>query len=142
MKKVVGFITGLALAGSATAAFAHHGTSVSYDMEHQWTTDATVVTFTYANPHPRMVFVRMNERGQSEQWESELISNPSMMMRQGWSRTRSNEALKPGSKVKLTVSTSKANPRQVVVRNIQNAAGEYIVMNAGPPGAAAQPAAR
>src|SRR4051812_43202612 len=100
MNKLVGLVAGLALAGSATAAFAHHGTSVSYDMEHPWTTEATVVSFTYANPHPRMVFVRTNERGQSEQWESELISNPSAMMRQGWSRPRSNEALKAGTKVK------------------------------------------
>lgn len=140
MNKAVGLIAALATVGFATAAFAHHGTSVSYDMEHPWTTDATVVEFSYSNPHPRLVFLRTNDRGQSEQWDSELISNPSAMVRQGWNRVRANEALKPGTKVKLTVSTSKANPRQVVVRNIQNAAGEYIVMNAGPPGAQARPA--
>ncbi len=31
---------------------AHHGSSISYDMEHIWTTKATVTAFHYANPHP------------------------------------------------------------------------------------------
>lgn len=109
-------------------ASAHHGTSVSYDMANPWTTDAVVVEFTYANPHPRLTFDRTNDKGEAEHWDSELISNPSMMMRIGWNRTRSTEALKPGTKVKLTLSTSKANPRSAVVRAIQNEAGEYIVM--------------
>lgn len=132
MNKIFASVAGAALALSATAALAHHGTSVSYDMDHPWTTDATVVEFTYSNPHPRMIFVRTNDKGQSEQWESELISNPSMMMRAGWNRTRTAEALKAGSKVKLTLSTSKANPRAAVVRSIQNQAGQYIVMGNGP----------
>lgn len=137
MKWIMAALAGGAVVCAATTAFAHHGTSVSYDMDHPWTTDATVVEFVYSNPHPRLTFVRMNDRGQSEQWESELVSNPSMMMRAGWNRPRSTEALKSGTKVRLTLSTSKANPRAAVVRNIQNAAGQYIVMNAGPPGAAA-----
>lgn len=131
---------------TATAAFtfmasslvsAHHGTSVSYDMNNPWTTEATVVEFTYSNPHPRLVFDRTNEQGEVEHWDSELISNPSMMMRVGWNRTKSIEALKPGTKVKLTLSTSKSNPRSAVVRAIHNQAGEPIVMapnNARPEG--------
>lgn len=117
----------LAMAGIASA---HHGTSVSYDMVNPWTTDAVVVEFTYANPHPRLVFDRTSDKGEKEHWDSELISNPSMMMRAGWNRTKSTDALKPGTKVKLTLSTSKANPRSAVVRAIQNEAGEYIVMAA------------
>lgn len=133
MKKIIASIAGVALAAAATAASAHHGTSVSYDMDHPWTTEATVVEFTYSNPHPRLTFVRTNDKGQAEQWETELISNPSMMMRVGWNRVRTAEALKAGTKVKLTLSTSKANPRAAVVRSIQNQAGQYIVMSNGPP---------
>jgi hypothetical protein len=33
-------------------AGAHHGSSISYDMEHIWTTKATATEFHYANPHP------------------------------------------------------------------------------------------
>lgn len=109
-------------------ASAHHGTSVSYDMNNPWKTDAVVVEFTYANPHPRLVFDRTNDKGEVERWDSELISNPSMMMRVGWNRTKSLEAMKPGTKVRLTLSTSKANPRSAVVRAIENEAGEPIVM--------------
>lgn len=123
----IAIVTVLSMAGTVSA---HHGTSVSYDMTNPWTTDAVVVEFTYSNPHPRLVFDRTNEKGEMEHWDSELISNPSMMMRAGWNRPKSVDALKPGTKVKLTLSTSKANPRSAVVRAIQNEAGEFIVMGA------------
>lgn len=131
MNRVLGSLGGIILAASATAALAHHGTYISYDMTKPWTTDATVVEFVYTNPHPRLIFEKANERGQTERWESELISNASMMMRQGWNRSRSLEALKPGTKVKLTLATSKTNPRSAVVRAIQNQAGQFVVMGAG-----------
>lgn len=114
--------------GMTSVAFAHHGTSISYDMNNPWKTVAEVVEFTYSNPHPRLTFTRTNEKGEVEHWDSELITNPSRMMRLGWNRTRSSDALKPGTKVTLTLSTSRANPRSAVVRAIQDEAGEYIVM--------------
>lgn len=141
MNRIIASLGGVAVFACAGGASAHHGTSISYDMDHPWTTDATVEEFFYGNPHPRLSFARTNEKGQVEHWEAELISNPSMMMRQGWNRPKSVEALKTGTKVKLTLSTSKANPRAAVVRSIQNAAGQYIVMSNGPPnGIVADPA--
>ena len=126
------FVFGIAaMLFAVTGASAHHGTSISY-LNETWKTDAVVVKFTYANPHPRLIFDRTNERGEVEHWESELISNPSGMMRRGWNKTRSEEAMKQGTKVRLTLSTSKANPRSAVIRGIENMNGEPIVTGGGP----------
>ena len=55
---------------------AHHGSGISYDMEHLWKTKATVVEFKYANPHPWLVFDRTNDKGETEHWTAELVTNP------------------------------------------------------------------
>jgi hypothetical protein len=55
---------------------AHHGSGISYDMEHLWNTKATVVEFKYANPHPWLVFDRTNDKGETEHWTAELVTNP------------------------------------------------------------------
>src|SRR5262245_25441916 len=102
----------------AGVASAHHGTTVSYDMEHQFLTDATVVSYTFANPHPRMVFDRVNEKGEVERWDCEGAGNPSMIVRWGWSRAEIEKALQPGSKVKLGVRRSKANPKAGIVMEV------------------------
>ena len=48
----------LALTGFAATAGAHHGSSISYDIDKLWTTWATVTEFRYMNPHPTMTFDR------------------------------------------------------------------------------------
>src|SRR5437764_5463358 len=87
---------------------AHHGSGISYDMEHLWTTKATVVEFKYANPHPWLVFDRMNDKGEVEHWTAELVTKPTFLLRAGWTKTRSMEAMKPGAVVELRLGTSKA----------------------------------
>ena len=37
---------------------AHHGSAISYDTTHLWSTWATVTSFNYQNPHPTMMFDR------------------------------------------------------------------------------------
>src|SRR5438874_12369125 len=86
---------GFCLAVSAAAA-AHHGTQISYDMEHPWTTKAVMTGFVYANPHPTGSFDRTDEKGKVEHWKFEIGTNPSFMIRAGWTKTRSMEAMKPG----------------------------------------------
>ena len=87
---------------------AHHGSAISYDTENLWTTWATVTEFSYKNPHPTMTFDRKTKDGKVEHWVSELLTNPSVLARAGWTRGRSIEALKPGTRVKLYVGTSRA----------------------------------
>src|SRR5438477_8000797 len=92
----------LCVLASTAPMFAHHGSGISYDMEHLWTTKATVTEFKYANPHPWLEFDRVNDKGEKEHWTAELITNPTFLLRAGWTKARSLEALKPGTIVELT----------------------------------------
>jgi hypothetical protein len=116
--------TGLALI--AFAAGAHHGSSISYDTSNLWTTWATVTQFNYLNPHPTMTFDRVVGDGEVEHWVAELLTNPSTMARQGWTRGRTLDALVPGTRVKLSLATSRAGGFSGIVMKIEDEAGGVI----------------
>ncbi len=97
-----------ALLAAASAARAHHGSAISYDTTHLWSTWATVTQFSYQNPHPTMTFDRTTKDGMVEHWVAELLTNPSVLARAGWTRGKSVDALKTGTRVKLFVGTSRA----------------------------------
>jgi len=124
---------GLALA--TQTAGAHHGSSISYNMDNRWTTWATVTQFNYLNPHPTMTFDRTVDGGDVEHWVAELLTNPSTMARQGWTRRRTLDALAPGTRVKLTLATSRAGGFSGIVLRIEDANGESIAGGFGGPGA-------
>jgi hypothetical protein len=116
-------------------AGAHHGSSISYDMDNHWTTWATVTQFNYLNPHPTMTFDRTVDGGDVEHWVAELLTNPSTMARQGWTRRRTLDALAPGTRVKLTLATSRAGGFSGIVLRIEDSSGESIAGGFGRPGA-------
>lgn len=105
----------------------HHGSSISYDMDHLWKTKATVTRFEYKNPHPWMYFDRTNEKGEVEHWTAEFLTNPSFLIRAGWTKARSLEALKPGTVVELELGTGRAGGTTACIRTIWNTKGEIIV---------------
>ena len=121
------FSLGAGLVLLTASAWAHHGSAISYDTGHLWTTWATVTEFNYLNPHPSMLFDRTLKDGTVEHWVSELLTNPSMLARAGWTKSRSVEALKPGTKVKLYIGTSRAGGFSGIVMKIENEKGESIV---------------
>ncbi len=123
--KSFGLVAGLFLVSAL--AWAHHGTGTSYDTNHVWTTWATVVEFRYLNPHPSLQFERTDKNGKVERWESEAGDNPSQLARAGWTKSRSMEALKPGTRVKLYLSTARAGGYTAVVEKIENEKGEGIL---------------
>jgi hypothetical protein len=110
-----------------TSVWAHHGSAISYDTQHLWTTWATVAEFNYLNPHPSMMFDRTTKDGKVEHWVSELLTNPSALARAGWTKSRSVEALKPGTRVKLWIGTSRVGGSSGIVMKIENEKGENIV---------------
>jgi len=116
----------LFLLGLAVSASAHHGSSISYDTAKMWTSWATIVQFNYMNPHPTMTFERTVEGGVVEAWGSELLTNPSMLARQGWTKRKSEEALAPGTRVKLTLATSRAGGFNAIVMAMESESGEPI----------------
>ncbi len=111
--------------------WAHHGSAISYDTAHLWTTKATVVEFRYANPHPSLFFDRTDKNGNVEHWVSELLTNPSALARAGWTKGRSEAVLKPGTVVKLYVGTSRVGGFSGIVMKIENEQGENIVGERG-----------
>ena len=111
--------------------FAHHGSGISYDMEHLWTTKATVTEFKYANPHPWLEFDRVNDKGEKEHWTAELITNPTFLLRAGWTKARSLEALKPGTVVELTLGTARVGGLNGCIRTIRSETGELLVNSGG-----------
>jgi hypothetical protein len=74
-----------------------------------------------------MTWDRTTKDGKVEHWVSELLTNPSELVRAGWTKSRSNEALKPGTRVKLYVGTSRAGGFSGIVMKLENEKGENIV---------------
>lgn len=105
---------------------AHHGTGISYEAD-TWTTKATIVSFKYINPHPFIEFTRVNEKGETEHWSGDFATNPSFLIRNGWTKSRSEAALKAGTVVDLTLSTSRAGGTSGLIRQVRNDKGELVV---------------
>lgn len=124
-------LLGATLALAAVAATAHHGSSISYNTDNQWTTWAVVTQFNYLNPHPTMTFERTVDGDLVEHWVAELLTNPSTMARQGWTRQRTLDALTPGTRVRLTLATSRAGGFSGIVMGITDENGEAVAGRGG-----------
>jgi hypothetical protein len=134
MRKTIATLL-VAVGMTAGAAVAHHGSAISYDTANLWSTWVTVTQFNYLNPHPTMTFDRTVGNGEVEHWVSEILSNPSTMARQGWTRKRTVDALAPGTRVRLTLGTSRAGGFSAIVMRMENEAGEAIGGGFAGPGA-------
>jgi hypothetical protein len=85
--------------------FAHHGTSVTYQVDKTITLTGTVTEFAYVYPHPQLYFDVKDDKGVVQHWGSEFGPTPMMMknMHVGWSR----ESIKPGDTVVITCNPHK-----------------------------------
>ena len=90
-----GGVVGLTFLTGVPAA--HHGTNINYDRSKQWTAHAVVTEFRYINPHAQLFFDVTDEKGEVAHYSGELLPNPAMLIRGGWTRKRSTEALRYGS---------------------------------------------
>jgi len=121
------------LIAAAPAAFAHHGTLIAYDRGKQWTSDAVVTSFHYANPHPQIFFDIRNAQGSVEHWSAELLPNPAALLRNGWTKARSTEALKAGTPVKVTIAPARAGGMVGLLMKITDANGTELLKDDGVP---------
>ena len=113
-------------------AVAHHGSAISYDTEHLWTTWATMTSFNYKNPHPTMTYDRKLKDGTVEHWVGESVAPPATLARTGWSRQRAVEELKPGTRVKLWLGTARVGGMSAIVQRLENEKGEELLVGLGP----------
>lgn len=134
---------GVALALTTAPSQAHHGTLVSYDRDQQWTREAVVTRFNYANPHPQIFFDVTDDQGNVVHWSGELLPNPAGLLRVGWTKARSLQALAPGTKINITIAPARAGGVVGLVLRIKSLDGADLVSDSVPyPEPAAAPAAQ
>jgi hypothetical protein len=126
------FLAALWLAAPAARAVAHHGTLVSYDRDKQWTSEAVVTRFNYANPHPQIFFDVVDEGGNVVHWSGELLPNPAGLLRVGWTKARSLQALAPGTTINITIAPARAGGVVGLVLGIRSLEGTDIVSDTVP----------
>ena len=113
---------------------AHHGTNISYDRSKQFTAQAVVTEFQYRNPHPELHVDVKDDKGAVVSWSLELLPNPAQLIRNGWSRAKANEAMKPGTAVVVTIAPSKAGGVVGLLLRVTTPSGEELVTGGGGPG--------
>jgi len=136
MKTACAAVMVTALTLSAAPLLAHHGTNINYDRSKQWTKKAVVTEFKYVNPHAQLFFDVTDDKGSVTHWSGELLPNPAQLLRNGWTRKRSTEAMQFGTKIVVTVAPSRAGGEAVLVLKIENENGEELLAggpNAGGP---------
>ena len=111
--------------------FAHHGTNISYDRSKAWTSKAVVTEFRYVNPRPQLFFDVTDEKGTVTNWGAELLPNPAQLIKNGWSKKRSMEALMPGTVITVSIAPSKAGGVVGLLLKAVNDKGEELVPGGG-----------
>jgi hypothetical protein len=107
--------------------FAHHGTGISYDASKPMTIELTVTEFRYSNPHPQLYGDAQGAGGKVEHWGFEIAPNIAQLIKSGWSKKRSLEALAPGTKVTVEYSPSRAGGTVGLLQRVKNAKGEQLL---------------
>ena len=127
MRKVF-FVAVLAIGLVLTSLpmLAHHGTGISYDGTQSKTLNLTVTEFRYSNPHPQL-YGDAQAGGKVEHWGFEIAPNIAQLIKAGWSKKRSLEALAPGTKVTVEYSPSRAGGTVGLLRTVKNAKGEQLL---------------
>jgi len=95
------FAVVVGLLGVSAPLFAHHGTA-AFETEKTIDLKATVVEWSWANPHCLLQFDVKGDDGQMVRWVAET-QNPVTQANAGWSKT----SFKPGDQVTVTVLPSK-----------------------------------
>ena len=124
MLALVSLTVGLLLLSVPTLA--HHGTNISYDRSVTVTVEGVVTGFRYINPHPPIFVDVTDEEGNVTNWTLETAPTPFTLALRGWNKRRSEEALKPGTAVTVTMSPSRAGTPVALLRSIVNEEGEAI----------------
>src|SRR6185295_16925084 len=139
MKEILNSIlTAMAVASFAAAAAAHHGTSITYEMDKTITVTGIVTEFDFGYPHPSLFFDVTDEKGQVVKWGAEFLPTPAALKNAGWTK----ETIKFNDKVILGCHPSKSGKPVCALASL-SINGKPINVGGGPgvapaPGAAPQ----
>jgi hypothetical protein len=128
-KLMVVLAVSVSLLGGSMQMLGHHGTNISYDHNKEYTISGTVTEFRYANPHPQLYIDVKDSSGKVTKWGLEIAANLHALTLNGWSKTRSTNALKPGTIVSVLIAPSKVGTPVGVAMTIKNEKGEVILGN-------------
>jgi hypothetical protein len=103
-------------------AFAHHGSSISYDLKKTVELKGTVTEFVWSNPHAQIYFDAKDAQGNVRHWGGETFA-PSTLTKTGWTK----KTLKPGDQITITVFPSKAGSSFGLVSSVVLADGQKFV---------------
>jgi hypothetical protein len=103
-------------------AFAHHGSSISYDLKKTIILKGTVTEFVWSNPHAQIYFDAKDAQGNVRHWGGETFA-PSTLTKTGWTK----KTLKPGDEITITVFPSKAGSSFGLVSSVVLADGQKFV---------------
>lgn len=115
-------LAGLAAAAALTAsgAEAHHAFNM-YDNAKYVPLDATVVSFTWQNPHAMLQVMAALPDGTTEAWTVEC-SAPNIIGRRGWSA----KSLKAGDKVPLVLHPMKNGAKYGLMVKVTTPSGQVL----------------
>ena len=86
--------------------------------------------------------VAVDDSGNVVHWAGEMLPNPAGLLRVGWTKARSLEALAPGKRMRITIAPARAGGLVGLVMKITDLEGTEVVSDSVPypqPAAAAQP---
>jgi len=91
-------LAGLALAGTAGAALAHHSFAM-FDMEHPIDITGTVKEFKFVSPHTLLIIEVKGADGTVKDWTLEGGA-PGLLVRDGMN----SKSLRPGDQIRLSIN--------------------------------------
>jgi len=101
--------------------FAHHGTGVAYDVDHEVTLKGVVTEWIWANPHCGILFDVTDDKGNVVHWGAEL-GNPHALSETGLSR----DILKPGDKITVVGHPSRSGAPRLQLDRFTLADGRVL----------------
>jgi hypothetical protein len=122
----------LAVVSFTASAAAHHGTSITYEMDKTITVSGTVTEFDFGYPHPSLFFDVTDDKGQVVKWGAEFLPTPAALKNMGWTK----ETIKFKDKVVLGCHPSKSGKPVCALASI-SVNGKPVSVGGGP-GAAPQ----
>ena len=125
-RKMIVAAAAVGLALLSVSVRAHHGTNISYDRTITTTIKGVVAEFRYRNPHPALFVDVKDDKGTSTRWAIEIAPTPSTLALRGWSKSRSDAALAPGTPVTLDIYPARAKTPVGLLRSGVNEAGVAI----------------
>lgn len=111
--------------------YAHHGTSLNYMWDQAFVAPAVVTEFRFRQPHPQIYFDVTDENGDVTNWACEVGPNIPWMIREGWTRQRSETAVAAGTKVTVTLTPARSGAPVAIVNRIINEQGESLLLEFG-----------